>query len=207
MRRRNVRKFVGNDKRLGNTDHVHRAGSDTESADMTLTATSIEDTTKSAIATITISTAAAGGVSVTISSKVGGFVVGQVATLTATVANDTSGAGVTWTASSGTVTPVTATTAKFTAPNSPGSGITVTATSKANTTKSATGNFGITDLLGVTTYHNDGSRDGVNNQEYVLTTSNVTSGTFGKLFSCDSGRSDIRATAVGAEREHRRRRT
>jgi len=150
---------------------------------VTLTATSVADTTKSAIAMITISTASAGGVSVTISSSVGGFVVGQVATLTATVTNDT-GAGVTWTASSGTVTPVTATTAKFTAPNSPGSGITVTATSKADTTKSATATFGITDLLGVTTYHNDGSRDGVNNQEYVLTTSNVKSGTFGKLFSC-----------------------
>jgi hypothetical protein len=36
----------------------------------------------------------------------------------------------------------------------------------------------------VTTYHNDGARDGVNNQEYVLNTSNVKSGTFGKLFSC-----------------------
>jgi hypothetical protein len=91
---------------------------------------------------------------------------------------------VTWTASSGTITPVTATTATFTAPNSAGSGITVTARAKANTTKGATATYGITDLAGVTTYHNDGSRDGVNSQEYVLTTSNVTSGTFGKLFSC-----------------------
>jgi hypothetical protein len=81
---------------------------------------------------------------------------------------------------------VTATTAKFTAPNSPGSGITVTATSKADTTKSATATFGITDLPGVTTYHNDGDRDGVNNQEYVLDKSNVKSGTFGKLFSCSA---------------------
>jgi hypothetical protein len=153
-------------------------------AAVTIAATSVTDTTKSASATITITaTAPTGTVGVSISPKVGGFVVGQVATLTATVTND-NGTGVTWTASSGTVTPVTATTAKFTAPNSPGSGITVTATSKADTTKSAVATFGITDLAGVTTYHNDGVRDGVNSQEYVLNTSNVKSGTFGKLFSC-----------------------
>jgi hypothetical protein len=155
-------------------------------ASVTLTATSVADTTKSASATINIVTATAGGISVTITPKAGGFVVGQVATLTATVSNDPSGAGVTWTASSGTVTPVTATTATFTAPNSAGSGIVVTATSKADTTESASATYGITDLAGVTTYHNDGDRDGVNDQEYVLTTSNVASGTFGKLFSCNA---------------------
>jgi hypothetical protein len=159
-------------------------GSVPSPATVTLTATSVADTTKSASATITITTAASGSISVTITPKAGGFVVGQVATLTATVANDPSGAGVTWIASSGTVTTVTATTATFTAPNSAGSGITVTATSKADTTKSATATFGITDLAGVTTYHNDGARDGVNDQEYVLNTTNVTSGAFGKLFSC-----------------------
>jgi hypothetical protein len=60
----------------------------------------------------------------------------------------------------------------------------VTATSKADATKSGIATFGITDLAGVTTYHDNGSRDGVNDQEYVLNTSNVKSGTFGKLFSC-----------------------
>jgi hypothetical protein len=34
------------------------------------------------------------------------------------------------------------------------------------------------------TYHNDLARDGANNQEYVLTTSNVNQTNFGKLFSC-----------------------
>ena len=153
-------------------------------ATVTLVATSVAATTKSASATITIGTATAGGISVTITPKAGGFVVGQVAILTATVANDASGAGVTWSASSGTITPLTATTATFTAPNSAGSGIIVTAKSKTDTTKGASATYGITDLAGVTTYHNDGARDGVNNQEYVLTTSNVKSGTFGKLFSC-----------------------
>ena len=42
----------------------------------------------------------------------------------------------------------------------------------------------MTDLAGVTTYHNDLSRDGANNQEYLLTTANVKQATFGKLFSC-----------------------
>ena len=152
-------------------------------ATVTLTATSVADTTKSASATITV--APAGSASgVTIAPRVGGLVVGQAITVTAAAANDTAGAGVTWSSSTGTVTPLTATTATFTAPNSAGSGITVTATSKADATKSATATFGVTDLAGVTTYHNDDSRDGANNQEYVLNTSNVKSGTFGKLFSC-----------------------
>jgi hypothetical protein len=34
------------------------------------------------------------------------------------------------------------------------------------------------------TYHNNLSRDGTNTKEYALTTSNVTTATFGKLFSC-----------------------
>src|SRR5207249_912940 len=34
------------------------------------------------------------------------------------------------------------------------------------------------------TYHNDNSRTGANTQEYALTTANVTTSTFGKLFSC-----------------------
>jgi uncharacterized protein YjdB len=33
-------------------------------------------------------------------------------------------------------------------------------------------------------WHNDSSRDGANVQEYALNTTNVTSASFGKLFSC-----------------------
>jgi len=51
-------------------------------------------------------------------------------------------------------------------------------------TKSASATIGVTDLAGVLTYHNDNSRDGINAQEYALTTSNVKPATFGKLFSC-----------------------
>ncbi len=113
-----------------------------------------------------------------------GLVVNQALGLTATVANDVGGAGVTWSASSGTFSAQAAATATYVAPNSPGSGITITATSKADPTKNATTAIAVTDLAGVTTYHNDVSRDGANNQEYLLTTSNVASSTFGKLFSC-----------------------
>ncbi|HEY1923673.1 MAG TPA: hypothetical protein VGG58_00390 [Candidatus Acidoferrum sp.] len=45
------------------------------------------------------------------------------------------------------------------------------ATSKTDATKSATATIAVTDLAGVTTYHNDLSRDGANNQEYLLNTS------------------------------------
>jgi len=42
----------------------------------------------------------------------------------------------------------------------------------------------ITNLTGVYTYHNDLSRDGVNSQEYALSTATVKAATFGKRFAC-----------------------
>src|SRR5579864_2656414 len=57
----------------------------------------------------------------------------------------------------------------------------VTATS-GNSSGSAT--IGVTDLHGVLTYHNDLARDGINSREFALTSSTVTTATFGKLFSC-----------------------
>jgi hypothetical protein len=44
--------------------------------------------------------------------------------------------------------------------------------------------FGVTDLAGVFTYHNDLMRDGVNASEYELTPKIFSSTPFGKLFSC-----------------------
>jgi hypothetical protein len=61
---------------------------------------------------------------------------------------------------------------------------TVKATSVADASKSASASVGITDLAGVTTYHNNLLRDGVNSQEYALTPGNVNVSTFGKRFSC-----------------------
>jgi hypothetical protein len=62
----------------------------------------------------------------------------------------------------------------------------VTATSVADVTKSASASIGVTDLPGVLTYHNNLSRDGTNTREFTLTTSNVNTSTFGKLFSCQA---------------------
>jgi hypothetical protein len=58
---------------------------------------------------------------------------------------------------------------------------TITATS-GGTSGSAT--IYVTDLKGVLTYHNDNSRDGINTREIALSSSTVTTATFGKLFSC-----------------------
>jgi hypothetical protein len=61
---------------------------------------------------------------------------------------------------------------------------TVTAASTANPAFTASAVAAVTDLAGVYTYHDDLARDGVNAQEYALTTSNVSTTSFGKLFSC-----------------------
>jgi len=149
-------------------------------ATVTLTAKSVADTTKTASATITV---ISGSITVSISPKRAGLTVTQGLAVTATT-ND--GAGVNWTATGGGFLPSTSLTevaVTYSAPSSAGS-YTLTATSVSDNTKSASVTVGVTDLAGVTTYHNNLSRDGTNTQEYALTTSNVTSSTFGKLFSC-----------------------
>jgi chitodextrinase len=133
--------------------------------------------------TASATTQAAGNISVTISPKRGGLTISQTMPLTATVTNDVGAAGVTWTASSGSFSAQSTSAATYVASNTAGVA-TVTARSVADGTKSATATFGVTDLAGVVTYHNDLSRDGVNSQEYALTTANVATATFGKLFSC-----------------------
>jgi hypothetical protein len=97
-------------------------------------------------------------------------------------------AGVTWsvTPSGGSFNPSTSANGAnvtFTAPTTAGV-YTVTATSVTNGTQSASATVAVTDLAGVYSYHNDLARDGVNAQEYALTTSNVSTSSFGKLFSC-----------------------
>ena len=106
--------------------------------------------------------------------------------MTATVQNDSSNQGVTWSCSGsncGTFTKTTSTSATYVAPSTAGV-YTIVATSVANNSQSASATIGVTDLSGVTTYHNDLSRDGANTREFALTTSNVATASFGKLFSC-----------------------
>jgi hypothetical protein len=131
------------------------------------------------------------GISVSVSPQNAGIPISQTLSLTPTT---TDSAGVNWsvsgpgcsgaacgsfsTSSSLTGVPVT-----YTAPTAPGV-YTITASSVTNSSITATTTVGITDLAGMTTYHNDLSRDGANTQEYALNPSNVTTSTFGKLFSC-----------------------
>ena len=61
---------------------------------------------------------------------------------------------------------------------------TIGATSIAYPSLSGNAVAAVTDLAGVYTYHNDLARDGANTQEYALTTGNVNSASFGKIFSC-----------------------
>ena len=147
-----------------------------------LTATSVSDSTRADSTTITV-IGNPGNIKVSLSPKRGGLTVSQTLKFTADVQNDPSKEGVTWSASDGSFTNTTATSADYHAPSSAGS-YRVTATSVLDTTKSASATIGVTDLVGVTTYHNSNSRAGLNAQEYALTKSTVDYSSFGKLFSC-----------------------
>ncbi|MGA8672643.1 MAG: putative Ig domain-containing protein [Terracidiphilus sp.] len=131
------------------------------------------------------------GLSVSVSPQNAGLTVTQTLSLTPTT---TDSAGVNWSvtgsgcsgAACGTLSSATSLTGvavTYTAPGTAGV-YTITASSVTNNSIAAAATIGVTDLAGVTTYHNDVSRDGANTQEYALTTSSVTTSTFGKLFSC-----------------------
>lgn len=123
-----------------------------------------------------------GPISVSITPTQGGLTLSQTLAFTATVTNDVGAAGVTWSTSGGTLTGQTLTAATFSSTTA--GSFTITATSNANKAQSASATIGVTNLSGIYTYHNDLSRDGVNSQEYALTTTNVAAASFGKLFSC-----------------------
>lgn len=134
-------------------------------------------TSNGVIFTVTVS-----AITVTISPVRGSVTLTQSLLLTATVQNDPSSSGVTWTSSGAALSNQTTSSATFSA-TAPGV-YTITATSKMDPTKSGAAVIGVTDLSAVSTWRNDASRSGVNSQEYALTPQNVTTATFGKLFSC-----------------------
>jgi hypothetical protein len=127
-----------------------------------------------------------GAPSVAVSPSRAALTTSQTQAFTATVTGN-SVTTVTWevdsipggNASVGTVT----TAGLYSPPTAPGTH-TVAARSVADATVAASASVFITDLAGVFTYHNDLSRDGVNNQEYALNTSTVKAATFGKRFAC-----------------------
>jgi hypothetical protein len=103
-------------------------------------------------------------------------------------ATTTDTAGVAWSLSpaGGSVSPATSasgTAVTLTAPTAAGV-YTLTATNVSNSAPGAAITVAVTDLNGVFTWHNDLARDGANTREYALTTANVNSTSFGKLFSC-----------------------
>src|SRR5579864_1744252 len=156
------------------------SGTPTASGPVSFTAKVTDATAQTATAPLQMTI----DVAISVSPKRGGVTVGQPLLITATVANDVGAAGVSWTVSAGGTlsSGQSSTTVWF---SSASAGVyTITATSIVDNTISASATIGVTDLAGVFTYHNNLSRDGSNPSEYVLTTSNVTAATFGKLFSC-----------------------
>jgi hypothetical protein len=141
----------------------------------------------SSVATAT--TRVAGAISVSVSPKRAAVTTSQPAQLTATVTGDSQNLGVTWSvdgtnggstaagtiSASGLYTPSSSTTA---------GAHTIAATSVASNSASASITIAVTNLAGVTTFQNDNQRTGQNLQEYALSSSTVTSATFGSLFAC-----------------------
>ncbi len=117
--------------------------------------------------------------------------IGQRLRVTAVTADP---AGVSWSVSpdGGSVEPPVSHSGQavtFAVPRVPGI-YTITATTIADPpgrvqpAKSSSIRVGVTDLAGVYTYHDDLARDGANRREYALTPTDVSSASFGKLFSC-----------------------
>ncbi len=125
---------------------------------------------------------AASTIAVSLTPERAGVTVTQPLYLNASVQNDSTSSGVTWSSSGGTLSQQTPHSATFTAK---AAGVyTITAKSKADATSSSVTSVGVTDLAGVTTWRNDIAHSGVNLQEYALISQNVVSSKFGKLFSC-----------------------
>src|SRR3954469_19817216 len=129
--------------------------------------------------------AASAQVTVSVRPRTAGLTFTQTQQFTATVANTTN-KSLRWTvdgiAGGNSTVGTVSTSGLYTPPHSKGTH-TVRAISLANTSKSATAKVIMTNYSGVYTWHNNNSRNGLNPQEVVLTTSNVKSSSFGKLFS------------------------
>ena len=137
---------------------------------------------------VTLTVTATGSISVTVSPKQAAVAMTtQAQQFTASVSGDSQNLGVTWSVDgigggNGTVGSISG-SGLYTPPSS-GGVHTVTATSVADTGQSASAMIAVTDLSGVFTYRNNLARDGTNPHEYALTSSDVNTTTFGKLFTC-----------------------
>ena len=127
-------------------------------------------------ATVTVSPKQAAVVATSQTQQFSAAVTGNVTDLSITWSVDSIAGG---NATIGTI----GATGLYAPPATPGTH-TITATSVALPTSSGSASVAITDLAGVFSYHNDLARNGANTQEYALTSSTVSTATFGKLFSC-----------------------
>jgi hypothetical protein len=152
---------------------------------VTLTAISVTDSARTAPAAITV-TVNPGNVSITLSPKRAAITKFQTQPFTAAI-SATSNLNVTWdvdgTVNGNSTVGTVDVNGNYTPPATPGTH-TIRGTSQADVTKRASSTVAVTDLTGVTTYHNNISRDGTNTHEFALTTTTVATATFGKLFSC-----------------------
>jgi hypothetical protein len=90
----------------------------------------------------------------------------------------TSGAGVNWSASGGTISGAGLYTP-------PGAGIfTITVTSRADATAGASATVYVTDFAGQSSWRNDSGLTGQNRQELALNPATLAAGAFGKVSSC-----------------------
>ncbi len=151
---------------------------------LTFLATDSSNPAQTASVTLTLNVSPA-VISLSLSQTRAALTITQPLQLSATT-NDN--AGVSWSANptGGTFNPTTTAggaNVTFTAPSTAGV-YTITATSITDGTTNSSATVAVTDLAGVYSYHNDAARDGANAQEYALTTSNVATSSFGKLFTC-----------------------
>jgi Putative Ig domain len=154
---------------------------------LAVTATDSSSPAQSASATLHLTVYA----SVAVSPRNGAVVTGQPINV---VSNTNDPTGANWSASGTNCTGSTCGTfssastlngvaTTWTAPSTAGV-YTLKAVSAGDGTTAASSTVGVTDLAGISTVHYDLARDGANTQEYALTPSLVSGGSFGKLFSC-----------------------
>lgn len=133
------------------------------------------------------SSSAPAPVSVSISPAAESVVTGGQQQFLASVAGGNGNTAVTWavdgTTGGSAAVGVISSSGLYAAPAAAGTH-SVTVTSVQDPSKSASSTLAVTDLAGVTTYHYDAARDGVNAHEYLLNPANVRTSLFGKVFAC-----------------------